>query len=317
MAHAKGPALKDTPLGREVVTNVMLYNCLHILKHIYNSSPIHGGFGVMHIDDVFFKLKHFKSTVLSPYYRSMGVNCHTGMSQQHHQHQQSESSSSVGGSGYHLGRSSSSKQQQQQQLPPLYMASLDLDKCYDNVDTVKLYDLLKDLIAAYDTKVFGASESTRASSSTSQDINPFEFGMNQSASQSASSVETERHVILHRYMITHHIKSLERSITRNIRHVTPAGNIVPIREAVNELAQSYPNSVITDGVIYPHVGLNEVLRILQLHLFSHVIKLPVGPTDRIECRDNEELRASKGYVPFTQVKGIPQGSVLSPILCNL
>lgn len=290
MAQVKGPTLKDTPLGRELVTNAMLYNCLHILKHIYNSSPVHGGFGVMHVDEVFFKLKHFKSTVLSAYYRSMGVSSHTAMSQQ-----QSEGS---GGS---------------KQLPPLYMASLDLDKCYDNVDTAKLYDLVKDLITTYDLKVFGASEATRASSQ--EHNNPFEFGMNH-ASLSAPSVETERNVILHRYMITHHIKSLECSITRTVRHLTPAGDIIPIRDALNELAQSYPNSVITDGVIYPHIGLSEVLKILQLHLFSHVIKLPVGPADRIECRDNEELR-SKGFVPYTQVKGIPQGSVLSPILCNL
>lgn len=63
------------------------------------------------------------------------------------------------------------------------------------------------------------------------------------------------------------------------------------------------------GVIYPKLSESDVLNILRQHLFSHVVRLPSnGHTGVSTNHDDGQY--------FTQVKGIPQGSILSPILCN-
>lgn len=46
-----------------------------------------------------------------------------------------------------------------------------------------------------------------------------------------------------------------------------------------------------------------MLKLLRQHLFSHVVRMM--------------SHNSQSSQFFTQIRGIPQGSVLSPLLCNL
>ena len=88
-----------------------------------------------------------------------------------------------------------------------------------------------------------------------------------------------------------------------------------VLEAVVEVARNYPNSVVTDGmaskyilssqanicicphksgVVYPHVTLAEVLRLLRVHLFSHVVRIPTG--------SSSSAANGEATLPFTQVR---------------
>jgi hypothetical protein len=97
-------------------------------------------------------------------------------------------------------------------------------------------------------------------------------------------------------------------------------------DSSKEIAESYRKSIITDGkiwhsdhtahyltvyvigVVYSKLSEGEVLNILRQHLFSHVIRLPSNDHKNLSVRGNDAY--------YTQIKGIPQGSILSPILCN-
>eukprot|EP01035_Chromulina_nebulosa_P018513 gene18513-24230_t len=71
-------------------------------------------------------------------------------------------------------------------------------------------------------------------------------------------------------------------------------------------AYRFRNAVQTlNGVLYPRVNNDLTLTTLKQHLFEHIVHLPSLSNNK----PNNNL--------YTQIKGIPQGSILSPILCNL
>ncbi len=63
------------------------------------------------------------------------------------------------------------------------------------------------------------------------------------------------------------------------------------------LAEELHDSILVDGVIQQFEDRENLLKLIETHIFNHVIK------------------AGKRY--FKQVSGIPQGSIVSSLLCSL
>eukprot|EP01080_Neovahlkampfia_damariscottae_P001649 gene1649-12774_t len=62
------------------------------------------------------------------------------------------------------------------------------------------------------------------------------------------------------------------------------------------LSKKYPKSIFSDQVIYNFIQKDDILNLLENHLLQHIVKI-----------DNEY---------YHQTIGIPQGSILSPLLCS-
>jgi hypothetical protein len=157
--------------GAEIVSNAPLYNCLHVLRSIalrgqalthYGTSgigdkkPLNSfGFGVLGIDDAYQVLRSYRTLL-------------------------QRQPSGHGGSG--------------PSLPKLYCATLDLEKCFDNIDTKLLYDIVAGVLA------------TRG-------------GLEQYADE-------ENQFLLHKYFVTRSINSIERTVTRTVRHVSHPDDMI-------------------------------------------------------------------------------------------
>jgi hypothetical protein len=88
-------------------------------------------------------------------------------------------------------------------------------------------------------------------------------------------------------------------------------------EASEGLSKSFHGAVIADAVVYSRSTTKDVLRQLRTHLFSHTLRIPAGCSRANNGHQQDQHQKSKGYVPYTQVNGLPQGSVLSSLLCNI
>jgi hypothetical protein len=205
--------------------------------------------------------------------------------------------------------------------PPLryYVASLDLEKCYDNVDTARLYNLVRRLLAMKDG---AAGRPGRRGGPAGGDVDDEVVedddeitgsgrgsgtgrggGHGGGAAQEESEEneeEEEEEFTVHKYAVTHFVPSLERVVSKPVRFV--GSRHAHFKDVAERLAQSYKKSILTDGVLYAQITPAEVLRLVKTHLFSHVVNVSFGAARR---------------AAYTQVKGIPQGSILSPLLCNL
>lgn len=227
----------------DVITNTMLYQCLHVLKHIYQLNPVLGGYGVMGMDEIYAKFKHFKSGLRSKNRVSAEEDKGTNM--------------------------------RTDDMPQLYMATLDLEKCYDNVDTVRLYDIVQELITEYNHNlqrpvshvdpnlVPGADVTTNVHIETTaklvRDGAPTATGSYQrkpastsspSAAAGAGEEGPDDHVILHKYTVTHYMKSLERPVSRAVRQITCLGDIVPIKGNNNSAFMSHMYHLHTTSFIH-------------------------------------------------------------------
>ena len=233
----------------DVITNTMLYSCLHVLKHIYQLNPVLGGFGVMGTDEIYAKFRHYKTGLRTKYSGSVHSDSGSG-------HSRTSFSATANERKDVCGSDSDG-------LPQLYMATLDLEKCYDNVDTVRLYDIVQNLITEYNhtlhQPVSQCDPVVDTGASIRHDINaaklvrdraPTSGTAGRSAYSTYNKVNTstgsttgggagtgtgrreegpDDHVILHKYTVTHYMKSLERPVSRPVRQITCLGDIVPIK----------------------------------------------------------------------------------------
>lgn len=287
-----------------VVTNTMLYNCLHVLKHLYDSDQRLRGFGVFGMDDVYREYRSYWNRLADIY----------------------------GANAVRNGEI------------PLYMAALDLEKCFDNIDPIRLYDLIHDLLVGNATTTttptavsawFPASpealktfQGRAGSSSSASSSHAAGFPSNSNFSskfsdaiaigqggsngsdrkgETSSSAGRLKHpVLIHKYAVTHAMRSMERVVTKHLKCCALSGDTIPFEDAGPEIARQYRNCVVADAVMYSKVTAQEILRILRHHLFAQVVRMP------------SPLLDPQRQSPYCmQVKGIPQGSILSPVLCHL
>ena len=253
------------------VSNNALYNCLHVLHHIYTRNTILCGFGSLGIDEIHSKLVSFLQRISTTTTTSSSVT-------------------------YSADRGSSTK---------YYVAVLDLEKCYDNVDTVQLFNLIRDLL---DNKL---QDDKGLSSINLCEISSSDKKAAKSSSRGSDNGAHDEYA-LHKYFVSHRLTSIDRSISKSIRHLSRGDDALTFREASDKIASHYNNSILSDGVIVPKLPKTEILRLLHAHLFNHVVKMPVYNKDK-----EQKGKAHGKHDLFTQIKGIPQGSVISPLLCNL
>ena len=195
-----------------------------------------------------------------------------------------------------------------------YMAVFDIEKCYDHIDTALLYDLISDILK-------------KSASIINKDDcrhNPIDEGGGcNDATNHCEGVSSSLNVenVIHKYSISYPMESMDRNVSKSIRHVALSGDVIPFQEASAEIARCYPYSVITDAVVYPKITYQEMLHVIRVHLFQHIVKIPVAATtvrvDGKQSSSREPPLSFSSDACFNQVRGIPQGSVLSPLLCSL
>lgn len=339
------PNSNQSVIFNEVITNAQLYNCLHVLKHVFeNNEEECSGFGVFGLDEIYRKLRSFQE--------------HVGKKRTTTRHGQ-EAADKMRVEG---------NDEMQEEEPMFYIAAIDLEKCYDHVDTSLLYDLIKSTLAGksntgslpstqelHSSNSFSSNNSaslsrttSAASSSSACNNNDKQSNIHENNTHAvnnntnmhylqqlnASMSASEFHqylptfgklledAVIHKYSVTHAMSSMNRIVSKPLRYVCSSSDMLSFKEAGEEIASNYPNSLITDHVIYPKINSSEILRLLRLHLFQHIVKLPLlakGDTDRAtssEPTSSSTPGAASSSRYCTQIRGIPQGSVLSPILCN-
>ena len=99
-------------------------------------------------------------------------------------------------------------------------------------------------------------------------------------------------------------------MSKPLRHVATDGDIVDFKDASARICSKVSNAIIGDHVQYSKLSVAELLGHVRDHLFMHYVKMPFT-----SCGDRGGGKHSSVF--GEQVKGIPQGSVLSSLLCNL
>jgi telomerase reverse transcriptase len=111
---------------------------------------------------------------------------------------------------------------------------------------------------------------------------------------------TQEEYLLQKYNVVHPVDSLHRVTRRQKKQVNPTEQFNPFYQSVNELSKDYHGCVFVDGVSCVAVKKEQAMLQLREHLTSHMVVT--------------EGRYGNRYL--LQAKGIPQGSVLSSLLCN-
>lgn len=140
----------------------------------------------------------------------------------------------------------------------LFFGSVDIHKCYDNINQQRLIGLICHILREPD-------------------------------------------YLLQKYTIMYCFENLDRVCRKQTKNVSPPESFEPFLLTAEKVANDYHSSVFVDGVSCITSKRNEILRQISEHLTSHLVV--------IKCRFGERY--------LMQRTGIPQGSVLSSLLCNL
>lgn len=287
----------------DIVTNSNLQSCKTVLQAIYDQNPDLGGCGVFGADDIYRRLRTYKQQVEEKF-----------------------------------GPPSADEEG-----PRFYMAMLDVEKCYDNVKTNTVFDIVEHLVNCY-TRPYPANHASGDSVGVYDGVSALNrvssVGNNSStsleiATQTSQAPGTSSNIIIHKYQVTHaqaNSTSLQSSSAKSsgsfskpVVYVSLTGDLVSFPEAGPVLAQQYPQSIIADSVAYNQANSQELLKQMACHLFKHVVRMPVpfkqgkvtksAITGDTNCAKSGGNRAGSSY--FNQIKGIPQGSKVSALLCTL
>lgn len=147
---------------------------------------------------------------------------------------------------------------QSKQNAPLYFVSVDLHRCYDNIDQTYLHNLVKRVI-----------------------IN--------------------EEYLIQQHNVLHPFQSMGKVQRKRSTHLCDPVDIQSFPDiASQELAGNYSQCIFVDGITTSLVKKDEVLELLKEHIFSNLVA----------------INGDYGPRFLSQSSGIPQGSVLSTMLCN-
>ena len=147
---------------------------------------------------------------------------------------------------------------QSKQNVPLYFASVDLHRCYDNIDQTYLHNLVKRVI-------------------------------------------TNEEYLIQQHNVLHPFQSMGKVQRKRSTHLCDPVDIQSFPDvASQELAGNYSQCIFVDGITTSLVKKDEVLGLLKEHIFSNLVA----------------INGDYGPRFLSQSSGIPQGSVLSTMLCN-
>lgn len=143
-----------------LISNSTLYNILHVLRDFTIRKPELCGYGVLGSDGIYSRLKEFKKRL---------VSCRKKPD-------------------HRKPPNTNPKRYVDISDTPFYIATLDLDKCFDSMDTVKLFDLVQNLVLGHDNE-----------GSEHECLN-------------GCSESGENNNLVHKYNISHYIPSLEKKV---------------------------------------------------------------------------------------------------------
>jgi hypothetical protein len=224
-----------------VVTNSALYNCLHILKHKYSMRPSLAGFGSFGVDELYFKLRRYRernrgsggvpgcaSSEACPSTTALiGPALPSGGSMRDISVEESQVTKHTAAAAAHTDAC--------RPQPPVkyYVAALDLEKCYDNVDTSLLFDLVVNLLCAEEERVQGCADN-RDGPTITADAN----GCSGNRASAGSKAKESNHdcgpddngevddrddgYLVHRYSVAHYISRYGTTTGRSCLQFPPS-----------------------------------------------------------------------------------------------
>ena len=155
-----------------IVTNTALYNCLHILRHKYLQDPSLAGFGSFGVDELYLKLKRYRANLIVPPITTITTGTSTGAT-----------TTISDKNGRYIGKDPGSGLESS---PRYYVVALDLEKCYDNVDTSLLYDLVQNLLCS------GSGDDSGTGSESGSGGGRNAYGNSNSSNSAGKGRDTER-----------------------------------------------------------------------------------------------------------------------------
>ena len=178
--------------GGAILTNGALYNAQHLLKYLVDKSGAN-----------YFLENRLRSTKYSKYkgFGCLGMNEAYGLFRDYKQHILQNHM----GYDVSIGTPLTS-------YPRFYIAALDLEKCYDNIDCVFLYNIIKELVSEDD--------------------------------------ESEQSSLLLKYSLTQYIQSMEKTVTRRLRYVVDCDDTPLFSTVAKALSCKHHDSIITDGILF-------------------------------------------------------------------
>jgi hypothetical protein len=160
--------------SQNTLTNSSLYSCLYVLRHMVRQTPGVLGFGVDGVEEGCRLLRNYKLGVATRRVHS----------------------------DFSGGQDNGDK---------YFVAVLDLEKCFDSVNTAQLYDILKSIVLCKEEGDLDISSQADG---------------NDSYASNTNDADMDSCYVIHKYSVTHFIKSAERFVCRSIRHVTEDSDFI-------------------------------------------------------------------------------------------
>lgn len=188
-----------------VITNAMLFNCLHVIKHYYLANTAVHGFGVFGFNEVVQRFQYYKQQLQ--------------LQRETHTDPQIDDKTSAHNISADCDR--------------YYVAVLDIEKCFDNIDTVQLYDIVQDLVMGK----LVSEPSDRQS-----------VGNKQRKQRKHEELHDDG-LLLQRYSLIKYLTTTEKLVSKSIRKVIKSGEILSFEGddctlAVAEISVSFSQMLV-------------------------------------------------------------------------